>query len=207
MVFLDLAANLLYTVLCLVPGFISLQTVRVAADLDVGVSEFEKSTWSLIGSGASLSVLYFLYAAWTIFATGCFGLIHALDLGWVDLVAVYPRFSSASRCSWATPARRCSSGRRVTRAITSPRPRRRLPISSGLSNQDEGIGRTGTTAIRVLSGTSRMASCYCSQTSTFNRVDREIAERIRSGRVGDSTPSSKRRNGKANPSETDQGER
>lgn len=90
MAFPDLAANLLYTVLCLVPGFISLQTVRVAADLEMELSEFEKSTWSLIGSGVSLSLLYFCYVGWTSVATGRVELVRAIELGWVDLVAVYP---------------------------------------------------------------------------------------------------------------------
>lgn len=90
MAFPDLAANLVYTVLCLVPGFISLQTVTYAANLDVDMSEFEKSTWSLIGSGVSLSVLYFLYVAWMGIRTGNFVLVRPLDIGWVDLVAVYP---------------------------------------------------------------------------------------------------------------------
>ena len=90
MAFPDLAATLLYAGLCLVPEVISLQTVRVAADLDVELSEFEKSTWSLIGSGISLSLLYFLYVGWRTLATGRFRLVHSLDIGWVDLVAVYP---------------------------------------------------------------------------------------------------------------------
>lgn len=90
MAFPDLAANAVYTVLCLVPGFISLQMVRHAADLDLELSEFEKSTWSLIGSGVSLSLLYFLYVGWMTVATGQFALVWPLDLGWVDLVAVYP---------------------------------------------------------------------------------------------------------------------
>lgn len=47
----DLAVNLIYTVLCLVPGFISLQIVTHNAHLDTDMSDFEKSTWCLIGSG------------------------------------------------------------------------------------------------------------------------------------------------------------
>lgn len=90
MAFPDLAVNLIYTVLCLVPGFISLQTVTHAADLDVEMSEFEKSTWSLIGSGVSLSLLYFAYVVWMGLATGRFAVVRSLDIGWVELVAVYP---------------------------------------------------------------------------------------------------------------------
>ncbi|MFB6135838.1 MAG: hypothetical protein ABEJ04_03685 [Halobacteriaceae archaeon] len=90
MAFPDLAANLVYTVLCLVPGFVSLQTATYAADLDADMGEFEKSTWSLVGSGVSLSVSYFLYVAWTGVATGEFVLVRPVDLGWVDLVAAYP---------------------------------------------------------------------------------------------------------------------
>lgn len=90
MAFPDLAANFIYTVLCLVPGFISLQTVKYAANLDVDMTEFEKSVWSLIGSGVSLSVSYFLYVVWMSVTTGRFRLIRPIDLGWVELVAVYP---------------------------------------------------------------------------------------------------------------------
>lgn len=90
MAFPDLAVNLIYTVLCLVPGFISLQTVIYAANLDADMSEFEKSTWSLLGSGISLSVLYFIYVVWMGIATGRFVLIRSLDIGWVEIVVVYP---------------------------------------------------------------------------------------------------------------------
>ena len=88
--FPDLAVNLIYTVLCLVPGFISLQTATYAADLDADMGEFEKSTWSLVGSGVSLSALYFLYVSWMGIVTGRFELVRSLDIGWVELVAVYP---------------------------------------------------------------------------------------------------------------------
>lgn len=90
MAFPDLAVNLIYTVLCLVPGFISLQIVTHNAHLDTDMSDFEKSTWCLIGSGVSLSVLYFLYVVWIGITTGRFVLLHSLDIGWVELVAVYP---------------------------------------------------------------------------------------------------------------------
>lgn len=90
MAFPDLAANLIYTILCLVPGFITLQTTAYAANLNVNLSEFEKSTWSLIGSGASLSLLYFLYVVWMGIATGRFELVRAVDIGWVELVVAYP---------------------------------------------------------------------------------------------------------------------
>ena len=90
MAFPDLAVNAIYTVLCLVPGFISLKTVTYAAGVDVELTEFEKSTWSFIASGASLSALYFVYVAWMAVATGRFALVRPIDLGWVDLVAVYP---------------------------------------------------------------------------------------------------------------------
>jgi hypothetical protein len=43
--FPDLAVNLIYTVLCLVPGFVSLQTAIYIADLNADMGEFEKSTW------------------------------------------------------------------------------------------------------------------------------------------------------------------
>lgn len=90
MAFPDLAVNLIYTVLCLVPGFVSLQTVTHATDLEVELSEFEKSTWSLLGSGAVLSMSYFLYVLWMGVATGRFALVRSVDVGWVHLVAFYP---------------------------------------------------------------------------------------------------------------------
>lgn len=90
MAFPDLAVNLVYTVLCLVPGFVSLQTANRTVGVGNDLSDFEKSTWSLIGSGASISVLYFLYVGWMAVATGRVVLVRPLDIGWVDLVAVYP---------------------------------------------------------------------------------------------------------------------
>ncbi|WP_247730675.1 hypothetical protein [Halovivax limisalsi] len=88
--FPDLAVNLIYSVLCLVPGFLSLQVVRALTDRERELSEFEKTTWSLLGSGLSLSLLYFGYVAVRAFETGELVLVHALDLGWVALVVVYP---------------------------------------------------------------------------------------------------------------------
>lgn len=90
MVFPDLAANLIYAVLCLVPGFVSLQIVVYTADVGTDMSEFEKTTWSLIGSGVSLSLLYFLYVVWMGITTGRFALIRPLDISWVELLVVYP---------------------------------------------------------------------------------------------------------------------
>lgn len=89
MAFPDPAANLIYGVLCLVPGFISLQTVSYATGLKPD-TEFEKSLWSLIGSGISLSILYFLYVLAIGLLRGEFALFHSLELGWVDLVVIYP---------------------------------------------------------------------------------------------------------------------
>lgn len=88
--FPDLAVNLIYTVLCLVPGFITLKTLIYTASLDLEMDEFEKSTWSLIWSGVSLSLLYFLYVGWMGITTGRFELVRSLDIDWVELVAVYP---------------------------------------------------------------------------------------------------------------------
>jgi hypothetical protein len=90
MAFPDLAVNAIYTVLCLVPGFISLKTATYATGVDADLTEFEKSTWSFIASGASLSALYFLYALWMGVATGRFALVRSLDIGWVHVVVVYP---------------------------------------------------------------------------------------------------------------------
>lgn len=90
MVFPDLAANLIYTVLCLVPGFVTLKTTSYIANLDLELTEFEKSTWSLLGSGISISVLYFLYVVSMNIATGRLIFVRPLELGWVELVAIYP---------------------------------------------------------------------------------------------------------------------
>ncbi|MFT4889678.1 MAG: hypothetical protein ACI9YT_000589 [Halobacteriales archaeon] len=90
MAFPDLAVNAIYTVLCLVPGFVSLQTATYAGGVDPDLTEFEKSTWSFIASGVSLSVAYFLYVIWMAVATGQYEIIRSLDIAWVDIVAVYP---------------------------------------------------------------------------------------------------------------------
>lgn len=90
MVFPDLAVNLIYAVLCLVPGFLSLQIVIHTADIGANMDEFEKTTWSLIGSGGSLSLLYFLYVIWMGITTERFTLIYSLNVGWVDLLVIYP---------------------------------------------------------------------------------------------------------------------
>jgi hypothetical protein len=90
MAFPDLAVNAIYTILCLVPGFISLKTVTFTANVDADMTEFEKSTWSFIASGVSLSALYFLYIGWMGVTTGRFVLVRPLDIGWVDIVAIYP---------------------------------------------------------------------------------------------------------------------
>lgn len=89
-VFPDLAANLIYTVLCLVPGFLSLQTVSYVANVEEELTEFEQTTWSLIGSGVALSLTYFLYVAWMGAVTGRLVLVRPVELGWVGLVAIYP---------------------------------------------------------------------------------------------------------------------
>ena len=88
--FPDLAANLIYTVLCLVPGFLSLQLALYLSDADWEFDQFDKSTWSLVGSGASLSVLYFGYVLWMAATTGHFQLVVPVDLQWTELVAAYP---------------------------------------------------------------------------------------------------------------------
>ena len=81
MAFPDLAVNAIYTVLCLVPGFVSLKTVIYTAEFDADLTEFEKSTWSFVASGVSLSASYFLYVAWMSVTTGRFELVRSLDIG------------------------------------------------------------------------------------------------------------------------------
>ncbi|MFC7046726.1 hypothetical protein ACFQH6_16110 [Halobacteriaceae archaeon GCM10025711] len=88
--FPDLAVNLIYTVLCLVPGFVSLKTASYVTGHGREFDQFDKSAWCLIGSGASLSLLYFAYVAWVGLATGRLSLVVPVDIKWVELVAVYP---------------------------------------------------------------------------------------------------------------------
>lgn len=90
MAFPDLAVNAIYTVLCLVPGFISLQTAIHTTNVETDMTQFEKSTWSFIASGVSLSVTYFLYVAWMGIVTRRFELVRSLDISWVEVVAIYP---------------------------------------------------------------------------------------------------------------------
>lgn len=88
--FPELATNLVYTVLCLVPGFVTLKTVQYSGEARVDLDSFDKATWSLVGSGFSLSVLYFLYVAWVAARTGRLALVVPVDLQWTQLVAAYP---------------------------------------------------------------------------------------------------------------------
>ncbi len=90
MVFPDLAVSAIYTVLCLVPGFISLRTVTYLTDIDPDLTEFEKSTWSFVASGVSLSLTYFLFVTWLNLVSGEFVLVRSFDITWVELVAGYP---------------------------------------------------------------------------------------------------------------------
>ena len=88
--FPELAINLIYTILCLVPGFVTMKTTGYVGDAEFELDQFDKGTWSLIGSGISLSVLYFVYVGWTAMATGRFRLVVPVDLQWTELVAIYP---------------------------------------------------------------------------------------------------------------------
>ncbi|KAB1197382.1 MULTISPECIES: hypothetical protein [Haloferax] len=88
--FPQLAINLIYTILCLVPGFVTMKTAGYVGDAEFELDQFDKGTWSLIGSGASLSVLYFIYVGWVAMATGRLRLVVPVDLQWTELVAIYP---------------------------------------------------------------------------------------------------------------------
>lgn len=88
--FPELATNFVYTVLCLVPGFVTLKTVLHVSQTEIEFDQFDKTAWSLIGSGISLSVLYFSYVAWTAIVTGRLALVVPIDLQWTELVAAYP---------------------------------------------------------------------------------------------------------------------
>lgn len=90
MAFPDLAVNAIYTVLCLVPGFITVETMTYIANPDTELTEFQRSTWSFIASGVSLSVTYFIYVLWMAVTTGRFVLVRAVDITWVEVVTVYP---------------------------------------------------------------------------------------------------------------------
>lgn len=88
--FPELATNLIYTVLCLVPGFITVKTAAFFGEGEVDVDSFDRSMWALVASGLSLSVLYFLFVAWHAITTGDVALVVPLDLQWTELVAAYP---------------------------------------------------------------------------------------------------------------------
>jgi hypothetical protein len=88
--FPDLAINLIYSVLCLVPGFITMKTAFYVTDGEFELDQFDKTTWSFIGSGVSLSVLYFIYVAWVGLSTGRLAMVVPIDLQWTELVAAYP---------------------------------------------------------------------------------------------------------------------
>ena len=88
--FPELAINLIYTVLCLVPGFIMLKTIIYSSEIEADLDKFDKGTWSLIGSGISLSVGYYLYVVWNAITTGQVAPVVPVDLQWTELVAVYP---------------------------------------------------------------------------------------------------------------------
>lgn len=90
MAFPDLAVNAIYTVLCLVPGFITVETVTYIANPHTELTEFQRSTWSFIASGVSLSVTYFIYTVWMAVVTGRFVLVRSVDVTWVDVVTLYP---------------------------------------------------------------------------------------------------------------------
>lgn len=88
--FPELATNLIYSVLCLVPGFITLQAAQFSSSYHFDLDQFDKTTWSLVASGLSLSILYLLYVVWANLFTGRLTLIVSIDLQWTELVAVYP---------------------------------------------------------------------------------------------------------------------
>lgn len=88
--FPELATNLIYSVLCLVPGFVTLKAAQFAAGTDFDLDTMDKTTWSLVGSGLSLSLLYLLYVLWVDLTTGRLALVVSIDLTWTALVAAYP---------------------------------------------------------------------------------------------------------------------
>jgi hypothetical protein len=88
--FPELASNLIYTVLCLVPGFLTIEVALHVSESEADLSEFEKSTWSLLASGLSLSALYFVYVASVALVTRRFRFVVPIDLQWTELVAAYP---------------------------------------------------------------------------------------------------------------------
>jgi uncharacterized membrane protein len=88
--FPELATNLIYSVLCLVPGFVTLKVAQFAAGREFDLDQMDKTTWSLVGSGLSLSLLYLLYVLWVDVTTGRLALVVPIDLTWTALVAAYP---------------------------------------------------------------------------------------------------------------------
>lgn len=59
-------------------------------DVEIELDQFDKSLWSFIGTGLSLSVLYFVYVGWVGVTTGQMVLVVPVDLQWTELVAVSP---------------------------------------------------------------------------------------------------------------------
>ncbi|WP_135851240.1 DUF6338 family protein [Halorussus salinus] len=51
--------------LSLVPGYVAYATARLIGHVTIPLKRFEKTLWSLLGSGVSISVLYFLYTTLT----------------------------------------------------------------------------------------------------------------------------------------------
>jgi hypothetical protein len=88
--FPELATNLIYSVLCLVPGFVTLKVAQFAAGTAFDLDKMDKTTWSLAGSGLSLSLLYLCYVLWVNVTTGRLALVVPIDLAWTQLVAAYP---------------------------------------------------------------------------------------------------------------------
>ena len=94
--FPELATNLVYSVLCLVPGFVSLKVAQFAAGAEFDLDQVDKTTWSLVGSGLSLSVVYLGYVVWVDVTTGRLALVVPVDLTWTHLVAAYPLLIAVS---------------------------------------------------------------------------------------------------------------
>lgn len=118
--FPDLATNLVYTVLCLVPGFVTVEVATYVSDREFEFDDFERSTWSLVASGLSLSVLYFAYVAWIGITTGRARLVVAVDLQWTELVAAYPLLLGVAVLIGYLLGRLIARIRPLERAVSAP---------------------------------------------------------------------------------------
>lgn len=96
MISLDgLSLDIAYTFLILVPGFITFQAALYHGKLQLDIGRFQQISWSLICSGLSLSILYFvytlLYNVWNIWGNSFeLSLLSLPEVSSAAILAGYP---------------------------------------------------------------------------------------------------------------------